>query len=62
MLFRSSQTIFVQQILKTYDTTFLLVLEKIIGTHGEKLFNPFGIDWFEAGWDATVKNNVRKST
>lgn len=55
-----TQTIFVQQALKTFETSFLLVFEKIIGTHGEKLFNPLGIDWFQAGWDAAVKNNVRK--
>lgn len=54
------QSLFVKQALKTNETTTLLVMEKIIGTHGEKLFNPFGIDWFEAGWDALVKNNLKK--
>jgi hypothetical protein len=23
----------------------------------EKLYNPFGIDWFQAGWDAYQQNN-----
>ena len=55
-----TQTIFVQQALKTYETSFLLVLEKMMGTHGERLFNPLGIDWFQAGWDAAVKNTVKK--
>jgi len=55
-----AQSVFVKQALKTSETTALLVMEKIIGTHGEKLFNPFGIDWFEAGWDAAVKNNLKK--
>jgi hypothetical protein len=55
-----AQSVFVKQALKTNETTALLVMEKIIGTHGEKLFNPFGIDWFEAGWDAAVKNNLKK--
>ncbi len=54
-----AQTIFMQQALKTNETTMLLLIEKIIGTHGEKLFNPFGIDWFEAGWDAAVKKNSK---
>lgn len=55
-----AQSVFVKQALKTNETTALLVMEKIIGTHGEKLFNPFGIDWFEAGWDSLVKNNLKK--
>jgi hypothetical protein len=55
-----TQTIFVQQALKTYETTFLLVLEKMMGTHGERLFNPLSIDWFRAGWDAAVKNYCKK--
>ena len=55
-----AQSVFVKQALKTNETTALLVMEKMIGTHGEKLFNPFGIDWFEAGWDAAVKNNLKK--
>ena len=55
-----AQSVFVKQALKTKETTALLVMEKMIGTHGEKLFNPFGIDWFEAGWDAAVKNNLKK--
>ena len=55
-----AQTVFVQQALKTYETSFLLMLEKMMGTHGERLFNPLGIDWFQAGWDAAVKNTVKK--
>jgi len=55
-----TQSVFVKQALKTNETMSLLLMEKMIGTHGEKLFNPFGIDWFEAGWDAAVKNNLKK--
>ena len=55
-----TQSVFVKQALKTNETMSLLVMEKIIGTHGEKLFNPFGIDWFEAGWDSLVKHNLKK--
>lgn len=55
-----TQSVFVKQALKTNEATTMLVMEKMIGTHGEKLFNPFGIDWFEAGWDAAVKNNLKK--
>lgn len=55
-----AQTTFVQQALKTNETTVLLLVEKAIGTHGEKLFNPFGIDWFQAGWDSLVKHNSKK--
>jgi hypothetical protein len=55
-----AQSVFVKQALKTNETTALLIMEKLIWTHGEKLFNPFGIDWFEAGWDAAVKNNLKK--
>lgn len=54
-----AQSFFIQQALKTNETTILLMTEKIMGTHGEKLFNPFGIDWFQAGWDAAVKKNSR---
>jgi len=55
-----AQSVFVKQALKTNKTTSMLVMEKMIGTHGEKLFNPFGIDWFEAGWDSLVKHNSKK--
>ena len=55
-----AQSVFVKQALKTNKTTSMLVMEKMIGTHGEKLFNPFGIDWFEAGWDSLVKHNSNK--
>lgn len=55
-----TQTSFIQQALKTNETTILLLTEKIIGSHGEKLFNPFGIDWYEAGWDSIVKKNNKK--
>jgi hypothetical protein len=54
------QSVFVKQAIKTNETTALLLIEKMIGSTGEKLFNPFGIDWFEAGWDAAVKNNLKK--
>lgn len=55
-----TQSVFVKQALKTSETCSLLVIEKMIGTHGEKLFNPFGIDWFEAGWDSLVKNKTKR--
>ena len=55
------QTVFAKQAIETGKNTVLLVGEKIIGTHGEKLFNPFGIDWFEAGWDSLVKNSAEKN-
>jgi len=55
-----AQSIFVKQALKTNETTSMLLMEKVIGTHGEKLFNPFGIDWFQAGWDSLVKHNSKK--
>ena len=55
-----AQSLFIHQAFKTNETTTLLLVEKVMGTHGEKLFNPFGIDWFQAGWDAAVKNNLKK--
>ena len=54
-----TQSMFVKQALKTKETMSLLLMEKMIGTHGEKLFNLFGIDWFEAGWDSLVKNKTK---
>lgn len=55
------QTVFVKQAIETGTNSALLVVEKMIGTHGEKLFNPFGIDWFEAGWDSIVKNKTKQN-
>jgi hypothetical protein len=55
-----TQSAFVKQAFNTFETCNLLVVEKIIGSHGEKLFNPFGIDWYEAGWDSLVKKNNKK--
>lgn len=56
-----SQTEFLHVSIKTATTVFTTVGREVMETKVEKIFNPFSIDWFRAGWDAWTAQVNKKS-
>ena len=56
-----AQTEFVHTAMKTGTTIFTTVGREMMETKVERLFNPFCIDWFKAGWDAWTAQTNKKS-
>ena len=56
-----AQTDFLHQAMKTQTAVFTTVGKEMMETKVEKLFNPFGIDWYKASWDAWTSQVNKKS-
>lgn len=56
-----AQTEFLHTSIKTGTTVFTTVGREMMETKVERLFNPFSIDWFRAGWDAWATQANKKS-
>lgn len=57
----NAQTEFLHVSIKTGTTVFTSAGKEMMDTKVEKLFNPFSIDWFRAGWDAWTAQVNKKS-
>ena len=56
-----SQTDFLHASIKTGTAVMTTVGREVMETKVEKIFNPFSIDWFRAGWDAWTAQSNKKS-
>jgi len=56
-----AQTEFLHVSIKTGTTVLTTVGREVMETKVEKIFNPFSIDWFRAGWDAWTTQTNKKS-
>jgi hypothetical protein len=56
-----AQTNFLHEAIKTSTTIMTTVGKEMMETKVEKLFNPYSIDWFKAGWDAWTTQVNKKS-
>lgn len=56
-----AQTKFLHVSIRTATTVATEVGRDMMETRVEKLFNPFSIDWFRAGWDAWTTQSNKKS-
>ena len=56
-----SQTDFLHTSIKTGTTVMTTLGREVMETKVEKIFNPFSIDWFRAGWDAWTTQSNKKS-
>jgi len=52
-----TQGAFLHSALETQLEMTSELTKTFMDTKLEKLYNPFGIDWFQAGWDAYQQNN-----
>jgi len=57
----SKQTAFCQAALETQLEMVSEVSKTLMDTKVRKLVNPFNIDWFGAGWDALVQQNIAET-
>lgn len=55
-----AQTEFLHVSIQTGSTIFTTLGREVMETKVEKLFNPFNIDWFRAGWDAWTTQTNKK--
>jgi hypothetical protein len=56
-----TQTKFLHVSIKTGTTVMTTAGREVMETKVEKIFNPFNIDWFRAGWDAWTAQTNKKS-
>ena len=56
-----TQTVFLHASIKTSTTIMTALSREVMETKVEKIFNPFTIDWFKAGWDAWTTQYNKKS-
>jgi len=56
-----TQTKFLHVSIKTGTTVMTTAGREVMETKVEKIFNPFNIDWFIAGWDAWTAQTNKKS-
>ncbi len=56
-----AQTEFLHVSIKTGTTVFTTFGREMMETKVEKLFNPYQIDWFRAGWDAWTAQVNKKA-
>lgn len=57
----NAQTNFLHVSIKTGTTVITAIGHDLMETKVEKIFNPFSIDWFKAGWDAWTTQTNKKS-
>ena len=55
-----TQTKFLHVSIKTSTAIATTIGREVMETKVEKIFNPFSIDWFRAGWDAWVQQSNTK--
>lgn len=56
-----AQTEFLHVSIETGTTVVTTLGRDLMETKVERLFNPFSIDWFKAGWDAWTTQSNKKS-
>lgn len=56
-----SQTKFLHTSIATGTVVMTTMGREVMETKVEKIFNPFSIDWFRAGWDAWTTQSNKKS-
>lgn len=56
-----AQTEFLHVSIHTGTTVMTSAGRELMETKVEKIFNPFSIDWFRAGWDAWTAQSNKKS-
>jgi len=59
-IYVDEQTKFCHTVVETMDVSMRNATKRLMETKVEKLFNPFGIDWYKAGWDAYVNQNTAR--
>ena len=59
--FVAKQTAFCQAALETQLEMVSEVSKTLMDTKVRKLVNPFNIDWFDAGWEALVQQNIAET-
>jgi hypothetical protein len=56
-----TQSIFVKAAMETAFETVSEINKAIMDVKIKNIVNPFNIDWFAAGWDALVQQNIKET-